>query len=209
MYASALPSIGQRTFPSLAFNAVEDVGGWGPGPVRWKGPYAINGALTKLVGVHSFKMGADFRRLGVSLATVTAFDNAIGGNFNFDQQFTSKPGVANSGNEVASLLLGLPSSGQAPFNDGAGEWYAKYWGTYFQDDWRVNSKFTLNYGLRLEHESGLREVNNKQTVGFDQNAVNPIDSQVPKQGTLLQGRTLKGGLLFAGVNGANDYQGNP
>jgi hypothetical protein len=26
---------------------------------------------------------------------------------------------------------------------------------------------------------------------------------------LLQGRTLKGGLLFAGVNGANDYQGNP
>ena len=208
-YVNALPSVGQTTFPSLAFQTVESVGGWGPGPVRWKGPYAINGAVTKLKGTHSYKMGADFRRLGVELATVTATDNSIAGNFNFDPLFTSKKGVANSGNEVASLLLGLPSSGKAPYNDGSGEWYTKYWGVYFQDDWRVNPKFTLNYGLRLEHEAGLREVNNQQTVGFDQNVTNPIDSLVPKQGTPLQGRTLKGGLLFAGVNGANDYQGNP
>jgi hypothetical protein len=52
-------------------------------------------------------------------------------------------------------------------------------------------------------------VNNRQTVGFDENAVNPIDALVPKAGTLLAGRTLKGGLMFAGVGGANDYQGNP
>src|SRR4029079_17875606 len=31
----------------------------------------------------------------------------------------------------------------------------------------------------------------------------------PKAGTLLDGRTLKGGLIFAGVNGANTYQGDP
>jgi hypothetical protein len=201
--------VGQNTFPSLAFQTLESVGGWGPGPVRWKGPYAINGAVTKLKGAHSFKVGADFRRLGVALATVTAFDPSIAGNFSFDPTFTGKSGVANSGNDVASLLLGLPSTGHAPYNDGSGEWYTKYWGVYFQDDFRVNSKFTLNYGLRLEHEDGLREINNHQTVGFDQNATNPIDGLVPKQGTLLQGQTLKGGLLFAGVNGAPDYQGNP
>ena len=84
-----------------------------------------------------------------------------------------------------------------------------YWGAYFQDDWRVNSKFTLNYGLRLEHEDGLREINNRQTVAFDQNAVNPIDALVPKTGTLLAGKTLKGGLIYAGVNGAPTQQGNP
>src|SRR5207237_9363784 len=32
---------------------------------------------------------------------------------------------------------------------------------------------------------------------------------VKKTGTLLAGKTLRGGLLYAGVGGANDYQGNP
>src|SRR5262245_54384385 len=206
-YVNALPAGGANIFPSLTFDQVEDVGGWGPGPVRWKGPYAINGALTKLVGNHSYKFGADLRRLGVSLATVTTGETSLAGNFNFTQAFTGRNGVG--GHELASLLLGLPSSGQAPYNNGQGEWFTRYWGAYLQDDWRMSAKLTLNYGLRLEHEDGLREIENRQTVGFDQNAVNPIDALVNKTGTLLQGRTLRGGLLFAGVNGAPEYQGNP
>jgi len=201
-YTNALPST--EIFPSLTFDqGVEGVGGWGPGPVRWKGPYAINGALTKLLGSHSIKVGADARRLGVALATETA----LGGSFGFGPNFTSRNG--SGGHEVASVLLGLPSSGSAPATNGEGEWYTRYWGAYFQDDWRVSSKLTLNYGLRLEHEDGLREINNRQTVGFDESAVNPIDALVPKAGTLLAGKTLKGGLIYAGVNGANDYQGTP
>jgi len=201
-YVNALTSTGQQTFPSLTFNQVEAVGGWGPLPVRWKGPYAINGALTKLFGNHSVKIGADLRRLG--LAAVT--ESQLSGTFAFDPAFTSRTGVG--GNEVASLLLGLPTTGSAPINAGEGEWFTRYWGGYVQDDWRMSSKVTLNYGLRLEHEDGLREINDRQTVGFDQTAVNPLDALVPKTG-LLAGRTLKGGLIYAGVNGANEYQGNP
>src|SRR5207244_434656 len=78
-------------------------------------------------------------------------------------------------------------------------------------DWRVSSQFTLNYGLRFEHESGLRERDNHITVGFDPNATSPelqaIDAAIRKNG--YTGPTLKGGLMFAGVNGAHDYQGNP
>src|SRR5207302_10495 len=111
--------------------------------------------------------------------------------------FTSRNGVG--GNEVASLLLGLPATGSAPANPGQGEFFTRYWGGYIQDDWRVTQKFTLNYGLRLEHEDGLREIDNRETVGFDQNAVNPIDALVPKGGSLLAGKTLKGGLIYAGV----------
>src|SRR5947209_10127461 len=53
-YVNALGPGGKDTFPSLAFDNVESVGGWGGSPTRWKGPYAINGALTKLAGSHSF-----------------------------------------------------------------------------------------------------------------------------------------------------------
>jgi trimeric autotransporter adhesin len=201
-YVNALPAGGANIFPSLTFQQVEGVGGWGPIPVRWKGPYAINGAVTKLISNHSVKVGADVRRLGVALAT----ESTLGGSFSFDPLFTSRNGTG--GHEVASLLLGLPSDGSVPFNAGEGEWYTRYWGAYVQDDWRVTSQLTLNYGLRLEHEDGLREVNDQQTVGFDQSAVNPIDALVPKTG-LLAGKTLRGGLIYANVNGAPDYQGNP
>jgi hypothetical protein len=202
-FVNALGPGGKDVFPSLQFANTEAVGGWGPIPTRWKGPYAINGALTKLMGTHSFKVGADFRRLGVAIAT----ENELSGRYFFDSRFTSKNGAG--GHELASLLLGLPYDGSVPHDPANFEWYTKYWGGYFQDDWRVNSKFTLNYGIRLEHEDGLREINNQQTVGFDPNVTNPIDALVNKTGTLLAGKTLKGGLMYAGVNGANTYQGNP
>ena len=73
----------------------------------------------------------------------------------------------------------------------------------------MNSKLTLNYGVRIEHEDGLREIENRQTVGFDQSATNPIDALVNKTGTALAGRTIRGGLLFAGVDGAPEEQGDP
>jgi trimeric autotransporter adhesin len=202
-YVNALGPGGKETFPNLQFDNTEWVGGWGPIPTRWKGPYAINGALTKLMGTHSFKFGADARRLGVAIAT----EQNLGGQFTFDPLFTSNNGVG--GHELASLLLGLPNSGEVPHDPASFEWYTRYWGAYFQDDWRVNSKFTLNYGIRFEHEDGLREIEDRQTVGFDQNAVNPIDTIVPKAGSPLAGRTLKGGLIYAGVNGAPDFQGDP
>ena len=42
--------------------------------------------------------------------------------------------------------------------------FTYYFGGYVQDDWRVSPKLTLNYGLRVEHEDGLREENNSFTV---------------------------------------------
>jgi trimeric autotransporter adhesin len=72
----------------------------------------------------------------------------------------------------------------------------------------VSSSLTINYGVRIEHEDGLRETSNQQTVAFDRNVVNPIDALVPKTG-LLAGQTLRGGLLFAGVGGAPTQQGDP
>ncbi len=190
-------------FPSLLFDEVADVGGWGGGPVRWKSPYTVNGTLSKLWGNHSFKAGADLRRIGVELAT----EDNMGGEFVFNRLFTSNAGVG--GHELASALLGLPTSDSfVPFNRGFGEWYTTYYGAYIQDDWRVSQRLSVNFGVRFEHEDGLREIENRQTVAFDQSVVSPLNALVPKTG-LLAGRTIMGGLRFAGVDGAPTEQGDP
>ena len=75
----------------------------------------------------------------------------------------------------------------------------------------MSSKFTLNYGLRIEHEDGMREVNNNFTVGFDPTATSALSSVTipgnidPTGGT--PARTVTGGLMFAGVDGNNDLPG--
>jgi trimeric autotransporter adhesin len=204
-YVNSLDPEGRDTFPALQFDQVRNVGGIG-GILRrtHHSPYDFNGALSKLWGSHSVKVGADVRRLGISTMTETA----MSGSFKFDRLFTSSSSVPGSGAELASLLLGLPSTGFAPANRGELEWFTRYYGAYIQDDWRLNSNVTLNYGIRFDHEQGLQEIQNRQTVAFDRTAVNPLDALVPKTGTLLQGRTLTGGLVYAGVNGAPTQQGD-
>ena len=191
----------QNVFPRSNFDQVADVGGWGGarygGTARTRQRNAV-----EALGSHSIKVGGDLRRLSVELATETEMT----GTFDFNSLFTSNNGVG--GHELASLLLGLPATGRVPYNRGAGDWFTKYYGAYIQDDWRVNSKLSVNYGVRFEHEDGLQEVENRQSVGFDRDAISPLNSQVPKTG-LLTGRTITGGLIFAGVDGAPTHQGDP
>jgi Carboxypeptidase regulatory-like domain/TonB dependent receptor len=41
-----------------------------------------------------------------------------------------------------------------------------YYGFFFQDQWRVNTKLTLNYGLRWDFEKGLQQEINTRYTGF-------------------------------------------
>jgi trimeric autotransporter adhesin len=195
-----------QKMPKFFMNGYYQTGAIDPTPRNWYS-WSANGTLSKLLGSHTVKVGADWRTIGIKTQSFT--DGA--GRFNFDQFYTSGNPLAANGNSMASLLLGYPS-GQAgnesrltvssPFNA-----FTHYWGLYAQDDFRMNPKLTLNYGVRLEHEDGLREENNGLTVAFDR-TLNP-------GGTLgsvinpLTNQPIRGGLVYAGVGGANEYQGNP
>ncbi len=171
--------------------------------------YGGNGTITKLAGAHSLKIGADYRLLGVK---AEAFGQSAG-NFTFNGQFTgsavSNP-IATSRNAIADLLLGYPSSGSFARNTPVNN-FIKYYSTYLQDDWRVNDRLTVNYGVRFEHETGLSEAENKLVVGFDRTKASPLNVTIPAGVDPLNpgaSRQVVGGLVYAGEGGGKTETGN-
>jgi hypothetical protein len=212
-FLNLVAQTGAPKFPNGTIAGYSSFGAIRPSYRTYKS-WNTNATYSKLVGRHTFKMGGDYRKIGVYL--LNPGDSS--GNFQFDKEFTSSTGLNNSstteGNAFASFLLGYPSANAArqstmtlttPL-----EISTNYYGGYWQDDWRVSSRFTLNYGLRIEHEDGMREVNDNFTVGFDPAATSSLSSVTipadPVAGT--PARQVAGGLMFAGVNSNKTTQGD-
>lgn len=133
-------------------------------------------------GKHARKFGAEFR----AGANTEIRDRGSAGNLTFTPLITGLPGVPNTGNALASFLLGEVNAGSIQVSDQIPS-RASYLAFYSQDDWRITDRLTVNYGLRWEAEFPRRVVGNKQN-SFDPSAINPV-SETP------------GVVTFAGVDG--------
>lgn len=185
--ASLIAQLPRKFFPRISYT---DYTTFGPprsigSEFTFSDTWSAAETVNQVVGPHSLKFGVEFRVMFNNQQMPTSSF----GDFSFNKGFTQRDplrGDAASGNAFASLLLGYPSGGSVPYNV-APAYSNRYYVVFFQDDWRVSRKLTLNLGLRWDYESPQSERFNQQNRGFDATAANPF--RVP-------GMQLKGGLLF-------------
>ncbi|MBI4877967.1 MAG: TonB-dependent receptor, partial [Acidobacteria bacterium] len=115
--------------------------------------------------------------------------------------------AAPIGMGLASLLYGIPTGGNVSVNASRAQ-SGRFSALFFQDDFKIHPRLTVNLGLRWEYESPLLERHNRTIRNFDFVTPNPIGAaaaaayaanpipEVP----LAEFRTI-GGLTFAGVGG--------
>ena len=152
--------------------------------------YSAQAGMSHSLGQHSLKYGFELRLMHyANFGRSTA-----SGKFDFNRGFTSlSPDTTdpNSGNAIASFLMGYMSGASATLN--ATPYLSwKYPVAYVQEDWRVTRNLTLNIGARWDYESPVVERYNRQNRGFDFTSPSPIQ---------VQGLNVRGGLLFPGVDG--------
>jgi hypothetical protein len=98
----------------------------------------------------------------------------------------------------ADFLLGLPSSGNVNWNDSLFD-YQPIWNLYFQDDWKINHRLTVNLGLRYDVQVGLKERYNELPRGFCETCVNPITTDGVYQANIANAGNLAA-WTAAGIN---------
>jgi hypothetical protein len=137
------PAIGGM--PSVSFGGAIGFAGtdtWANGNFQAQNTYQIIDNVSWYRGRHNLKMGVDIRRYQINDQSKP---QAMRGAFTFDDQL--------SGLDYANFLLGYPSTSQRSIARPNAYPRSTNSGFYFQDDFKVHPKVTLNYGLRYEYQT--------------------------------------------------------
>lgn len=134
---------------------------------------SINGSLIKIVGGHTLKVGGEFRQIRLNFYQYTVPSGQFGSDDSWTRQYPQTYD-GTTGFSIASLLLGLPSSGYFT-NDPKYITSSQYVGFYGQDDWKATPKLTVNVGLRYDFEIPRIEQNNQMSF-WDPTAASPLQA---------------------------------
>jgi outer membrane receptor protein involved in Fe transport len=136
------------------------VGGWMP-TIAHAYTLQLTDNVTKVYGKHTFKGGFEYQYIPNSI-----FQPAFAkGSFTYNGQFSAIPGQSAGLTGIAdALLVPMPSQvggtdyegGIEAFsatNDSWTDTRRHYTGIYFQDNWQISQKLTMNLGLRWDQFS--------------------------------------------------------
>jgi hypothetical protein len=153
--------------------------------------YQLQSTISKTVGSHLIKAGADVR-----LYQLIRNDfNDANGLYDFragPTQRDPQQSDSTSGNAFASFLLGFADNSSHVAINAASDRRYPYYDLFIQDDWKIGERATLGVGLRWDYQAPVQERNNRLVSGFDATAPSPL--RVP-------GLNVVGGLVFANQGG--------
>jgi hypothetical protein len=141
--------------------------------------------LTWTKGAHTFKYGADYRRLDAY--GTSAFYNILEGAYSFNGSIMDSLLGSGAGTPIASFLLGYPDTSQiATTIQPNVDAMAQHFAVFAQDDWKVTKNLTLNYGLRWEYHPMFRDRYNN-LANFDPTYTSTVDGQSVKGAVVIPG----------------------
>lgn len=136
-------------------------------------------ALTKIANKHTLKFGYDFTKQRI-------IHDSVFLNFDINNTPTSDPqNISSTGHPFASLLLGTPHQGGRIAGEADLDTDQQLHHLWFQDDFKVSNKLTLNLGVRYEYNEWPHHRRGRMG-GFDPisgrfywTGTNPITGQPP------------------------------
>lgn len=158
------------------------------------GTYSADGAnrsmqlldtLTWTKGKHTLKFGGDYRYLNGLYENSYAASRL--GVYSFNGSVMSAlltGGVTTPYEPFESFLLGYPdSSNISTIRQPNNEFYAPAYAFFAQDDWKVSSRLTLNYGLRWEYHPMMKD------------HLNNITNFLPDYVSIVNGQQVRGAVI--------------
>jgi hypothetical protein len=162
--------------------------------------YQVQDQLSRIIGRHTLKFGAEFRRLDLN----STFDFGVNGLYEFED-LTPFGLTASSNNPALEFFLeGVPLAyvGVNPSNADSERGYRETFASGFVQDFvRVYSRFTANIGLRYDFYSNPTEAHGRLSA-----FPNPATDSAPTVGKLFAGTPLD--LLSPQAGFAWDIFGN-
>ncbi len=208
---ASLISPDQSEFPVFNINGYFTTNN--AGEARFMDTHSVVVAFNKLRGNHNVDFGLEARAYRQNRYNG---NTTRSGSFIFDTTWTKGPmdnAVASPLDQgFAAFLLGLHAATSFIARNGDLAEQSTLWAGYVQDNWRVKRNLTLTIGLRYEIEGPLTERYNRSVRDFDFNTSLPIEKEAqaayaasyaanPTKELLPSQFNVRGGLVFAGVNG--------
>jgi hypothetical protein len=188
--------------------------------------YQFEDSITWITGPHTFKFGASQRLADYHVEDDLWFNNqfdfrdgaiplislapaAVQGHlvaFNLGQGLAATGPISTNLTAPQAFSFGVPVDVLAGFNNPKWSGWGKYFGSFIQDSWKLNSRLTMNAGVRFDVDGEPLPLGNSfyasPRLGFAWDPfgdhktvvrasggiyVAPIDVLIPSYGSLLDG----------------------